>query len=122
LAEESADGGGPGATATWSHPGQTQIIWYMGCGSSGATMAQPMAMMAATMPSIPSADLSLAGLRLPAGSWATASSFRSKVLGSRRRPLAANLRSPAVWTALADSGHASAPPRELEKLAVLHCA
>jgi hypothetical protein len=35
-------------------------------------MARPIAMMAATMPSIRSVDLSLAGLRLPAGSWATA--------------------------------------------------
>jgi hypothetical protein len=35
-------------------------------------MARPRAMMIATMPSMRSVDLSLAGLRLPAGSWATA--------------------------------------------------
>ena len=45
---------------------------YSGCGSSWATMARPMAMMVATMPSIRSVHLSLAGFRLPAGSWATA--------------------------------------------------
>ena len=33
-----------------------------GCGSSWATMARPIAMMAATMPSIRSVNLSLAGL------------------------------------------------------------
>src|SRR5918996_6584271 len=35
-------------------------------------MARPSAMIRATMPSMRSVDLSLAGLRLPAGSWATA--------------------------------------------------
>ena len=35
-------------------------------------MARPMAMIRATMPSMRSVDLSFAGLRLPAGSWATA--------------------------------------------------
>jgi hypothetical protein len=39
---------------------------YSGWGSSWATMARPIAMMAATMPSIRSVLLSLAGLRLRA--------------------------------------------------------
>ena len=41
-------------------------------GCSGGSMAQPMAMIRAAMPSMRSVDVSLAGLRLPAGSWATA--------------------------------------------------
>jgi hypothetical protein len=53
---------------------QTKCSEYSGWGSSWATMARPMAMMVATMPSMRSVDLSLAGLRLPAGSWATARS------------------------------------------------
>ena len=39
---------------------------YSGWGSSWATMARPMAIMVATMPSMRSVDLSLEGLRLPA--------------------------------------------------------
>jgi hypothetical protein len=50
----------------------TKNIEYSGGGSSWATMARPIAMISATMPSIRSLLLSLAGLRLPAGSWATA--------------------------------------------------
>ena len=50
---------------------QTKNIECSGWGWSWATMARPMAMMAATMPSIRSVGLFLAGLRLPAGSWAT---------------------------------------------------
>ena len=46
------------------HPeGQKTISWYSTCCSSRATMARPMAMIRATMPSIRSVDLSLAGLR-----------------------------------------------------------
>jgi hypothetical protein len=39
---------------------------------SWGSMAPPMAMIRATMPSMCSVDLSLAGSRLPAGSWVTA--------------------------------------------------
>jgi hypothetical protein len=46
----------------------TKNMEYSGCGSSWVTMARPIAMMVATMPSIRSVLLSLAGLRLPAGS------------------------------------------------------
>jgi AcrR family transcriptional regulator len=57
-------GGPPAAQKTNS--------WYSGWGSSWATRARPMAMISATIPSMRSVDLSLAGFRLPAGSWATA--------------------------------------------------
>src|ERR687891_1901534 len=60
----------PGVVAFFA-PQKTNT-WYWGCGSSWATMARPMAMMMATMPSIRSVLLSLAGLRLPAGPWAEA--------------------------------------------------
>jgi hypothetical protein len=50
------------------HPaGHTQKTEYSGWGSSCATMARPISVMAATMPSMRSVDLSLAGLTLPAG-------------------------------------------------------
>jgi hypothetical protein len=68
-----ADGLGPPA-GSWAHGNSsadpthhTKNMEYSGSGSSWATRARPMAMMVATMPSIRSVLLSLAGLRLPAG-------------------------------------------------------
>jgi hypothetical protein len=55
----------PGRRGTFAV--QTRNMEYSGCGSSWATMARPMAMVRATMPSMRSVDLSLGGLRLPAG-------------------------------------------------------
>jgi hypothetical protein len=58
--------------ADWRSNASNPERRVLGLGASWAIMARPMAMIVATMPSIGSVDLSLAGLRLPAGSWATA--------------------------------------------------
>jgi hypothetical protein len=47
-------------------------------------MTRPMAMERTTIPSIRSVDLSLAGLRLPAGSWASFQDALNKALARFR--------------------------------------
>ena len=59
---------GSWATATFGDPArQTKNMEYSGWGSSWATMARPMAMMRATMPSMRSVRLVLGGLEVAGG-------------------------------------------------------
>jgi ABC transporter transmembrane region len=86
----------PGVVASFDI--QTKNSEYSGCGSSWATMARPIAMIVATMPSMRSVDLSLAGLRLPAGSRATATWRPSSGSPWRRKSSAEAVARPGLPT------------------------